>query len=64
MLREKNRIGGIGAKTARNILWLSLRAVRTDRFLTYVTSATQKKNTTTAKRKDLTSNLTVLHPKK
>ena len=63
MLREKNLIDGIGARIARSIPWLSSKAVPTDRFPTSVTSANQKKTTTTVKREDVTSSLKYSIPK-
>jgi hypothetical protein len=54
MLRAPNLTGGIGAKTAHNIRWLSKKAAPIDRFLTSVTSAQQKKTKKTAQHKDVT----------
>jgi hypothetical protein len=43
MSREANLTDGIGARTARNIHWSSSKNALTDRNLTSVTSAKQKK---------------------
>ena len=54
MLRDKNLTDGIGVRTAHNTPQLSLKVVPTDRFLTSVTSAKQKKTIKTAQLKDAT----------
>ena len=54
MSREAKLTSGIGVKTALNIQCTSTKDALTDRSLTSVTSAKQKKTTKTAKHKEQT----------
>ena len=53
MLREANLTDGTGVKIAHNILCISAKDVLTDRILTSVTSAKQRKTTKIVQHKGL-----------
>jgi len=55
MLKAAKLTDGTGVRIALNILCISTKDASTDRILTSVTSAKQRKTTKVAQRKDLTS---------
>jgi hypothetical protein len=58
MLREAKMIIGIGVRIAQNILRAFIKSNLTDRTLTFVTNANQKKPIMVAQHKDLNQRLT------